>query len=102
MSATAVKNGTAIGDALFEYNIDIPGDVVVGLVSSQGIKGDGSVAIVTFQVTGKAKSDTRLSLENVAAHDATTLDEIPTSASPGSFTAKDGSFTPPTLIFGTE
>lgn len=102
MSATAVESGTAVGDALFESNIDVPGDVVIGLVNSQGINGDGSVAIVTFQVTGKAKSATNLSLENVIAYDATTLDEIPTSASPGSFTAKNGSFTPPTLIFGTE
>jgi hypothetical protein len=102
MSATAVEDGTAVGDALFESNIAVPGDVVIGLVNNHGINGNGSVAIVTFQVTGKTKSATRLSLENVIAYDATSLDEIPASASPGSFTSKDGSFMPPTLIFGTE
>jgi hypothetical protein len=99
LNAVTVENGTAVGDALFEYSIDMPGQLVVGLVSSQGMKPDGSIAIVTFQVTGKSKTSTSLSLENVVAHDATTLDEISTSASAGSISTKDGSFTPPTLLF---
>jgi hypothetical protein len=102
LSATRVENGTVAGDALFDYNIDTPGEVVVGIVSSQGIKRDGSIAIVTFNVTGRAKTSIPLSLENVAAHDANTLAEIPTSASAGSLSTKDGSFTAPTLLFKSE
>jgi hypothetical protein len=102
LSAIRVENGTAVGDAMFEYSIDIPGEVVVGIVSSQGIKRDGSIAIVTFNVTGRAKTSIPLSLENVAAHDATTLAEIPTSASAGSLSTKDGSFIAPTLLFESD
>jgi len=102
LDAIAVEAGTAVGDALFEYSIDEPGQLVVGLVSSQGIQQDGSVAIVTFKVTGKSKTNTYLSLENVLAHNATTLNEISTSASAGSIATKDGSFIPPTLLFEPE
>ena len=99
LNAVAVESGTAVGDALFEYNINTPGQLIVGLVSSRGISQDGSVAIVTFEVTGKSKTGTPLSLENVVAYDADTLNAIPASASAGSVVTKDGSFTPPTLLF---
>lgn len=102
LSAIHVETGTAVGDAMFQYSVDAPGGVVVGIVSSQGINRDGSIAIVTFKVTGKSKASTYLSLENVVAHDATTLEEIPTSTTAGSITAKDGSFTSPTLLFEAE
>lgn len=101
LSAIGVETGAAVGDAMFEYSIDTPGQVVVGIVSSHGISRDGSVAIVTFEVEGKTKTATPLNLENVVAHDATTMEEIPTTASAGSFTAKDGSFTAPTLLFSS-
>ncbi|MBN2462129.1 MAG: hypothetical protein JXB43_00845, partial [Dehalococcoidia bacterium] len=99
LNAVAVESGTAVGDALFEYNINTPGQLMIGLVSNQGIPQDGSIAIVTFEVIGRSKMSTSLSLENVAAYDAATLAAIPISALTGNVAIKDGSFTPPTLLF---
>lgn len=99
LHAIEVENGTAVGDAMLEYNVDSPGRVIVGIITSHGISGDGSVAIVVFQVEGEAEMTTPLSLENIAAHDAATMLEISASAAAGSFKAEDRSFVAPKLFF---
>jgi len=101
LRAVEVESGTLVSDAMLEYSVDVPGRVIVGIVSSHGISGDGPVAVVAFQVRGDAEMTIPLDLENLVAHDAPTMAEIPATASAGTFTAKDGSFVAPTLVFAS-
>ena len=97
LRALEVEYGMVVGDAMFEYNVDVPGRVMVGIIDSSGISGDGSVAVVAFQLRGEADAGISLELENIVAYDAATMTEIPTTASAGSFTTENN-YTAPTLL----
>ena len=101
LDVTTVESGTLMGNALYEYNIDTPGRIVVGLINSTGIHGDGSLLVFDLQVLEKASTTVPLVLENVAAYDASTLNRLTLSTMNGSFMLKDNSFTPPTLLFAS-
>ena len=98
LHAVGVEKGTVVGGALFEYNVDVPGRVIVGLVDINGISGDGSIAIVTFQASEENEITVNLDLSNIAAHAIATLAEIPATYSAGSFTSAGGSYVSPILI----
>jgi len=98
VSAVEVISGNLPDNALFEYRIDAPGRVIVGLVYAKGISGDGSVALVTFQPRDDINGSVPLQLENIIAYDASTMSQIAATASAGSY-SKDGASVPPVLIF---
>ena len=81
-----------------EYNIKNPGRVIIGMVDSSGINGDGAVAMVGFSIVD-AEGTTLLTLESVETHDATTLVDIINEASDGSFQANGQSVTAPLISF---
>lgn len=99
LAVTKVEPGALASNALLESSARTPGLVWAGMIDANGISGDGPVAVVTFTVIGVGESSTLLTLENVVAHDATSLLDIITLSSPGSFTVKDRSLTPPSLGF---
>jgi hypothetical protein len=101
LTPVSVQRGALTGDALFSYSIDTPGDVIVGMVSSKGISGDGPLATIIFRTTGKGKANQVLSVENTAAFDSSTLQEIIPSVTSGSFKSGDNSFVPPSIQLGT-
>jgi hypothetical protein len=101
LTPISVQRGTLTGDALFSYSIDTPGDVIVGMVSSKGISGDGPLATIIFRTTGKGKANQVLSVENTAAYDSNSLQEIISSTISGSFKSGDNSFIPPSIQLGT-
>jgi hypothetical protein len=98
LSAVQVESGTLPVDSLFEYRIDAPGRVIVGMVYAKGISGDGSVAFITFQARGEIDESIPLHLENVTAHNASTMSQISATASSGSY-SKDGASVPPVIVF---
>lgn len=100
LQATAVDKGAAVGDALFEHNVGIPGLVIVGIVSSSGISGDGTIAAITFRVNEEGGTSSPLIVQNLEAHDAATLEQIGTSGSEGSYDAGSGSIAAPTIVIG--
>jgi hypothetical protein len=100
LQATAVDKGAAVGDALFQHNVGIPGLVIVGVVSSSGISGDGTIATITFRVNEEGGTSSPLILQNLEAHDAATLEQMSTSGSEGSYDADSGSMAAPTIVFG--
>ena len=100
LHAILVEKGEAAdANAMLEYSVDSPGRVVIGMISSNGINGNGSLAIVTFEVEGEGNTTTSLELENVVAHDAFSLAELSTTALTGSFATEDHSFEAPILVF---
>jgi hypothetical protein len=86
LQVVSVERGGLLGaGTLFQYNLDTPGDLIFGLADSHGISGDGSIAVVTFKASGKYKYISSLSMENVLAYNANTLEEIPGTTTEGSF-----------------
>ena len=96
-----VKTGALASGAMLEKNMDTPGRVVIGLISAQGISGEGQVAVVSFDVPGQQGDTSPLSLENVQAHDATSLSTIQTTVESGTFrVGAAGGADSTTLILG--
>ena len=96
---TKLEQGALASNALLYSTARTPGLVWAVMADANGMSGDGPAALVTFSVIGNGESSTALTLESVSAHDASTLLDIITRSSPGSFTVKDHSLTPPSLGF---
>jgi hypothetical protein len=94
LSATNVEAGDLAVNSMVEFNSSAPGRVKVGVVDASGINGDGTLLTVSFKALDKNKSS-QLKLENLECYNAKTLYDIVVSASPGSISAADGSFTAP-------
>ncbi len=92
------RDGALASGALVEARFDIPGRVVLGLISAQGINGNGEIAAVSFDVLGKDGATSALTLENARANDATTLADIPTAVENGTFRVGAGPVFPVHLI----
>ena len=97
LRAIDVQLGTVSTNAILEYSADAPEQVIVGIISSSGINGNGQLAIVTFEVLRDNATST-FSLGNIIAHDATSMTEITTATSAGSLTT-DGNYIAPVLLF---
>ncbi len=98
LEATDVKSGNLASNAMMEHNIENPGRVIIGIIDSSGINGDGTVATVSFNVVDSEGTST-LTLDKVETHDATTLVDIINETSDGSFVAKEQSVIAPLVSF---
>lgn len=98
LEATGVESGELASNAMMEFNIDNPGLVVIGIVDSSGINGDGAVAEVGFNVID-SEGTSSLSLDIVKTHDAESLIDIINETSGGSFIAEDGLAEAPLITF---
>ena len=85
LQANEVKRGPLAGSALLESDLSATGRAVIGLADVAGLNGDGAVAVVAFQVVGREGDASPLTLENLAAHDATTLDALAVQEINGTF-----------------
>jgi hypothetical protein len=100
LKATHVEEGTLVGNAMMEYNVYDDGWVVVSMIDSHGMNGDGSLVVVTFEVVGEDdEMSSPLTLANVKAWDATDVFEIHLESTSGSFAVEDRSFTAPVIVF---
>ncbi|MCH7605917.1 MAG: hypothetical protein IH962_02070 [Chloroflexi bacterium] len=94
-----VKTGSLARDALIDFGTRTKGRLWAGLIDANGINGDGPVAIISFNVVGPGLTGSPLSLESVYAYDASTLLDVLTESSPGSFAGEGRSVTTPSLSF---
>ncbi len=99
LEAVKFEAGELSENALIEANLELTGRVIIGIVDTEGIGGDGAVAVLFFRVLG-SQGDSVLTLENFAAHNATSLVDVPAITTDGSFKAGDQSFTAPEIVFG--
>jgi hypothetical protein len=88
-----VKTGSLADGALLERNLSTPGRIVIGLITTRGISGNGEVAVVSFNASGETGTASDLRLENVTASDTSSQPPaaIPTSVQHGSFRVGGGS-----------
>jgi len=89
----SVTKGELADNAMLDFSLARSGRVWVALVDSNGLSGSGSLAIINFRRVGSGQTSAVLTLENVRAHNATTLVDIITSTTAGSLT------TPPAINF---
>ncbi len=100
LKADSFESGELAQNALVEVNPDTPGRVVIGIIDTDGIQGDGPVVIISFKPVGQQGNST-LALENVTAHSATTLIDVPTTTvSSGTFAIGGGATSLPEIVFG--
>lgn len=86
LKATEVEAEELGEDAMIEFNIDTPGSIIIGIVDSSGISGNGPVASVSFDVLDN-EAESPLNISNTQAHDVNTLVDLPVNAEEGSFAA---------------
>ena len=74
------------GNVLLASNLDEPGRLVVGLVTLDGVNGDGAALTVHFVVKGQEGQKSPLSLENLQAWEAERRLDVLVKAESGEFT----------------
>lgn len=94
-----VEPGPLARNALVEFGARTSGRLWAGLIDTNGLHGDGPVAIVTFNVIGQQSSSSALRLENVLAYNASSLLDVLTEASAGNFVVEGQVVTAPALTF---
>lgn len=99
LEITKVERGTLAANAIIDFGKRTSGRLWVGLIDANGIDGDGPVAVISFNVVGQDTSGSPLTLERVSTYDASTLLDILSEPSAGSFLVKGRSVTPPALTF---
>jgi hypothetical protein len=98
IEVTAVKAGKLAQNAVVDSNISAPGRAIIGIVNSNGIAGSGAVASVSFKSKAKTGSSA-LTLENVEAYSAETLQDIRTQVSAGLYNAQTKKVDAPSISF---
>ena len=70
-----VKPGELSENAMIDYSVRNPGQVNIGVIDSRGINGNGTVAVIVFNVTDEEGVST-LRFAGVQTHDAATLIDV--------------------------
>jgi len=74
-----------------EFNAQTPGRLGLGLVTLDGIQGDGTLAIVRFEVIGSSGQSSALNLEKAEAWEITSYMPVLVTTEPGQVTVGGGS-----------
>jgi hypothetical protein len=93
-----VVEGDLSSGALFDYNTDNPGCIVIGIVDDAGINGDIELAKIKFEIIQKG-TECPLTVGNIFAYNANTLDPLSSSSRSGTFGGSSKAVTPPVLVF---
>ena len=99
LEATDIEAGALASNAMMEYNISTPGQVIIGIIDSSGINGEGVVAEIGFNVID-SDGTSSLTLDTAETHDATSLIDIINEPSDGSFVAEGNTVSAPVVRFG--
>ena len=99
LQVSSVAPGILANAAVIGSNTLTPGRVWVGIADARGIDGGGAVATVTFDIVGLQQGRSALTLEEVVAHDATSLLDILSDATAGEYTIEGHNVTGPMLLF---
>ncbi len=99
LQVVSVAPGALANAAVIGSNALAPGRVWVGVADARGIDGTDAVATVTFDIVGQQKGSSPLTLEQIAAHDATSLLDILSEATAGEYTMEGNTVIGPNLVF---
>lgn len=99
LSVNGVSKGDLTRNSLFESNFESPGIIAIGIADTKGLNGDGSVAVISFSVSGEAGQKSALTFEAVEASDVNTFIDVPIKKADGEFSVTTASSMSST-IFG--
>jgi hypothetical protein len=88
LTAVTVEAGKLSKNALIEANTAREGEVMIALIDSSGMNGDGAVAIISFEVTDDVGSTSPLTLEKVSVSSVDMVEIITTTES-GTFNVEE-------------
>jgi hypothetical protein len=94
----SAETGPSAADALFEANEVAPGRLLVALADVNGLSGDGTLAVLTFDVVGAVGDQTAIAPEAVRAYHYEALTDIPLRTAGGEVSVVAGSNIPWLLI----
>jgi hypothetical protein len=89
LEATEVTKGDLTADALFEYNI-LAGTILISLADAEGFSGNGTIAYVTFNVTGATGSTSPLQIAALTANRAEDYEALTIPTNDGLFKVESG------------
>ena len=99
LELVSVEKGILARTALIDSGTRTTGRLWTAVIDTNGISGDGPVAVVSFDVVGNGVEKITLTLESVYAYDATSLLDMVTESSIGSFTLESKAVISPGLSF---
>ncbi len=99
VEAIEVSAGPLASGGMLQSNLDTPGRVKLGLISTIGVSGDGTVATVTLRPVSGGGGFSPLLLSNIEAYHVETERELLSVVQPGKYTAAGHSVTAPPLGF---
>jgi hypothetical protein len=85
LGVSSVGKGELTKNSMLQSNADTPGIIAIGIADTDGINGDGSVAVITFNVLGELGSTSPLTLYSAKANDVNTLVDILITKTSGTF-----------------
>lgn len=91
VQADTVTRGALGGNALLDFNSSVPGRLRVGIVTTDGLQGDGVLANVNFKITGRAGANSALTVENARAWETPSHLEVLVNSEAGRVSVTAGS-----------
>ncbi len=83
VKATKVQKGSLTSDTMFDSNVQVASEIRISFASTQGIKGDGSIAYLEFQAIGSPGSTSPVTLVEAFANKTETFAKLNVVFSPG-------------------
>ena len=94
-----VTPGTLASDALIQTKLRSDGHVWVGVVEPNGVTGDGSIAVLSFDTVEGGGSESALVLEDISSYSASTYLDSLYESTAGLIALNEGSLAAPELSF---
>ncbi len=99
IEAIEVSAGPLAAGGMLQSNLETPGRVMIGLISTAGISGDDIVATVTLRPVSGGGGSSPLLLTNIEAYHVETERELQSVVQAGKYVAPGQQVTPPSLSF---
>lgn len=100
LGVSSVGKGELTKNSMLQSNTDVPGIIAIGIADTDGINGDGSVVVVTFNVLGELGSTSSLTLYSAKANDVDTLVDILITKTSGTFMVTEKGITLSPVLIG--
>jgi hypothetical protein len=85
LSLGTVDKGVLASKAMFKHAVKEPGLLRIGVVDASGINGDGTIAVLKFNILDDVGAATPVEILTASANDATTIQEISVETKDGIF-----------------
>lgn len=72
----SVAKGSLTGNGMFDYSSKTPGKVTIAMANPDGMKGDGSIALLKFKILGKEGDKSTVKIDSASANEAATFIDV--------------------------